>query len=276
MDQEAWHLTEYNFWVSYLARITQYTLATRCGGSADMLYEARSWSLQRMLTWYRSFGDQSRWFARKALIPASIVTIGCHIHCQATAVSPCIATWSTTANQSAVDYNYDGVLESTISYRNLKVTPMIIISDDFATLQTEGVSGGMGYQLTNKVGYTNAYDIHFRNGDLQDLESKLAALRGTTLDLDVTTVHVFLSMLSAPGVPMQDSQSNRESWMRIGGHLKRFRSRPYVIINTTAVDAIADYAEQEAYRKFVDDMTESIDSFCLIDKGVAYWEAQFG
>ena len=50
MDFESWTLAGTDFWMTYLARMTQYTLTLRCGGSHEIAREARAWSVLRMLS----------------------------------------------------------------------------------------------------------------------------------------------------------------------------------------------------------------------------------
>ena len=80
-DTEAWPLIDGNFWSSYLSRLTQYTLLLQFGGNLEVIREAYTWSVARMLVWCQSAMEVFRWGPKHGLVPLEVVTIGCHVHC---------------------------------------------------------------------------------------------------------------------------------------------------------------------------------------------------
>jgi len=191
-----------------------------------------------------------------------------------------IAEWQTLQQASAIECGYDGVLETKINYKTFRREHHIVVSDFISAGKTGALEalarsqyeqGGIGGILSDKVGHVNVTELCYENGSLSDLATKLDSIT-ETMDTNRTTIHIFVSMLSSPGCPIENNAGNVAVWKGIARLCRSFKSRPYLVFNDSVIGNYKDPHTQNEYREFLGIIIDTIEEYCLVDKSAQFWD----
>jgi hypothetical protein len=188
-----------------------------------------------------------------------------------------IGEWKRLQQTASVECGADRVLETKINYLDFRKFSHIVVSDLISAGRTgtqEGQQSGVGQMLVGRVRSENVLDLCYANGSFDDLEAKLSSVT-ELMDTNKTTIHIFVSMLSSPGCPIEHHAVNLEMWSRIARCLRNFKSRPYLVFNAHVIGNYEDAVRQNGYREFLGRIVTTIEEYCLIDQSAQFWDSLF-
>jgi hypothetical protein len=175
--------------------------------------------------------------------------------------------------------NEEHVLENDLNYSEFKNKPMIVVSDAMTSYpQAEQESlgpGGIGNYLERKLGYTQVMDVCFTSGSFRDLLAKLHRAIGQGRAWTNASIHIFLSLLRAPGQVISCDDENLRAWKEIVKLLKECKLRPYVVVNVTVLPLLRDAERKKQCREFIREMLQATEVYCLTDDGKRFWYEQY-
>jgi hypothetical protein len=168
-----------------------------------------------------------------------------------------------------------------VNYDDFRSRSYAIVSDSFASVTQEqggikldNVLTGMGTTLTNYANYTDAVDLCYNTGNLENMAAVIMK-NVAHLNKRNVTVHIFVPLLKSPGNPIPLNRETFKHWTDAIDALADCRSKPYLVINKTVADLINDPGDRERYQSMIERMIVHAEKYAFVDYGHRFWSEQF-